>query len=272
MGRIDSSARIADGARLGADVEVGPYCVVGPEVTIGDGCRLIAHVVVAGNTAIGPRTVIYPFATLGTPPQSVHYRGGPTRLVIGADCVIRENVTMNTGTEDGGMVTRVGDKCFFMTGSHVGHDCKVGNEVTLVNGVALAGHCEVGDFTVISGLAALHQFVRAGPYCFIGGLTGLTKDLLPYSAAFETPALYRGVNVVGLRRRGFKRAEIETIRAALRALFADTGSMRERAERLAAAFPNDANVTRIVDFIRAGEKRPFLLSERVGDEDEVGDA
>jgi UDP-N-acetylglucosamine acyltransferase len=126
MAAIDPTARIEPGAVIGQDVSIGPYCVIGPHVKIGDGCRLLAHVHVAGHTTIGPRTVLYPFASLGTPPQSVKYRGGPTRLVIGADCDIREGVTVNTGTEDDRGVTEVGDRCWLMVGSHVGHDCKVG--------------------------------------------------------------------------------------------------------------------------------------------------
>ncbi len=135
MGLIDSSARVADGARIGADVEIGPYCIVGPNVELGDGVRLHPHVHIAGHTKIGARTVVYPFASLGSPPQSVHYHGGPTRLVIGADCDIREHVTMNTGTEDGGMETRIGDRCFLMVAVHIAHDCKVGSDVTMVNNV-----------------------------------------------------------------------------------------------------------------------------------------
>ena len=146
MAAIDPTARIEPGAVIGQDVSIGPYCVIGPNVVIGDGCKLVAHVHVAGHTTIGPRTVIYPFASLGTPPQSVKYRGGPTRLVIGAECDIRENVTMNTGTEEVGGVTEVGDRCFLMVGSHVGHDCQVGNDVIFANNVVLGGHVTIGDF------------------------------------------------------------------------------------------------------------------------------
>ncbi len=148
---IDPSARIAAGADIGKDVLIGPYCTIGANVRIGEGCRLIAHVNLTGHTTIGPRTVIHPFASLGSPPQSFSYRGGPTRLVIGADCDIREYVTMNTGTEDGGGVTEVGDRCFFMVGSHVGHDCKVGSHVVFANNTALAGHVTIGDHVVFGG-------------------------------------------------------------------------------------------------------------------------
>ena len=143
---LDAHAELAD------DVEVGAYCVIGRDVRLGEGCRLIAHVHIAGVTTVGPRTVIYPFASLGTPPQSVRYRGGPTRLVIGADCQIREGVTMSTGTEDGGGVTEVGERGFFMANSHVGHDCRVGRDVILANGAVLGGHCEIGDFVFMGSL------------------------------------------------------------------------------------------------------------------------
>src|SRR5581483_10381517 len=134
---IDPTARVADGARLGENVEVGPYCVVGPHAELKSGVCLISHVNVTGVTTIGEGTTVYPFASLGTPPQSVHYRGGPTRLIIGAHCELRESVTMNTGTEDAGGVTRIGDRCFFMVGAHVGHDCAIGSDVTLANNVVL---------------------------------------------------------------------------------------------------------------------------------------
>src|SRR5262249_22505801 len=133
MTSIDATARVAPGAVIGTDVSIGPYCVIGPNAVIGDGCRLVAHVHITVHTTIGPRTVIYPFASLGTPPQSTRYRGGPTRLTIGADCDLRESVTMNLGTEDGGGITTVGDRGFFMANSHVGHDCHVGNDVVFAN-------------------------------------------------------------------------------------------------------------------------------------------
>src|SRR5437868_4698052 len=154
MPRIHPSACVAKDAEIAEDVEIGPFCVIEGAVAIAAGCRLIANVHVSGHTAIGARTVIYPFASLGTPPQSVRYRGGPTRLLIGADCQIREGVTMNLGTEDGGGVTRIGERGFFMANSHVGHDCTVGHDTVLANGATLGGHCKVGDFVFIGGLSA----------------------------------------------------------------------------------------------------------------------
>ncbi len=163
---------------------------------------LVAHVNLTGHTTIGPRTVIYPFASLGSPPQSVSYRGGPTRLVIGAECDIRENVTMNTGTEDGGGVTEVGDRCFFMVGSHVAHDCKVGNDVMFANNILLGGHVTIGDNVVFGGGVAVRQFVRIGEGAMIVGLSGVRADVIPYGMAHGPLADLIGLNVVGMRRRG----------------------------------------------------------------------
>ncbi len=157
---IDPSARIEAGAQIGKNVSIGPYCTIGANVTIGDDCRLVGHVNLAGHTTIGPRTVIYPFASLGTPPQSFSYRGEPTKLLVGADCDIRESVTMNIGTAQDRGVTSVGDKCFLMVGSHVAHDCQVGNNVVFANNIMLGGHVVIGDNVVFGGGVAVRQFVQ----------------------------------------------------------------------------------------------------------------
>jgi UDP-N-acetylglucosamine acyltransferase len=196
---IDPTARVADGARVGDGVEIGPYCMVGPDVQLGDGVRLIAHVHIAGVTTIGEGTVVYPFASLGTPPQSVHYRGGATRLIVGPRCELRESVTMNTGTEDGGGVTRVGERGLFMVGSHVGHDCQIGDQVTFANNVTLGGHVTIGDGVFVGGLAAVHQFGRVGEGAMIGGMSPIRADVIPFTMAYREDLV--GLNVVGLRRR-----------------------------------------------------------------------
>ncbi len=265
---IDPTARIEATAAIGHDVTVGPYCTIGRHVTIGDGCRLIAHVNVTGHTTIGARTVVYPFASLGSPPQSVHYRGGATRLVVGADCDIRENVTMNTGTEDGGGVTEVGDKCFFMVGSHVAHDCKVGNNVVFANNILLAGHVTVGDYVVFGGGVAVRQFVRIGAGAMIVGLSGVRADVIPWGTVHGPLANLVGLNVVGMRRRGFAKADIHRYREAYRALFFGAGEFRARLERVAADYGGDPQVVKMIDFIRAG-KRPLTMAgkRREADED-----
>jgi UDP-N-acetylglucosamine acyltransferase len=267
QGMIDSSARIEDGAKIGEGVSIGPYCTVGPHVTIGDGCRLIAHVNVTGHTTIGPRTVIHPFASLGSPPQSFSYRGGPTRLVIGAGCDIRENVTMNTGTEEGGGLTQVGDGGFFMVGTHVGHDCAVGNKVVMANNTVLGGHVTVGDNVVFGGGVAVRQFVRIGEGAMLVGLSGIRADVIPFGMAQGPLAFLVGLNVVGMRRRGFSKSDIHRVRSAYQALFFGDGEFRGRLDRVAAEFGSDALIGRIVEFIRAG-KRPLTMAAKRGEEDE----
>lgn len=258
MTQIDSSARIADGAKLGRNVSVGPYCVIGPDVTIGDDVRLLAHVHLTGHTSIGARTAIYPFASLGTPPQSVKYRGGPTRLVVGADCDIREHVTMNTGTEDGGGITQVGDKCFLMVNTHVGHDCRVGNRVIMANNAVLGGHVDVGDDVVLGGQAAVHQYVRIGEGAMIAGVTGVGADIIPFGFAIGQRGTLEGLNVVGLRRRGLARTDLHKLRKAYQALFLGEGRFEDRVKAVTAEFGEDPYVAKIIAFIRAGESRPVM--------------
>jgi UDP-N-acetylglucosamine acyltransferase len=267
MAAIDPTARIEPGAVIGQDVSIGPYCVVGPHVKIGDGCRLLAHVHVAGHTTIGPRTVLYPFASLGTPPQSVKYRGGPTRLVIGADCDIREGVTVNTGTEDDRGVTEIGDRCWLMVGSHIGHDCKVGNDVLFANNVVLGGHVTIGDFAVFGGQAAVRQFVRIGEGAMVVGLSGVRADVIPFGLVQGPLADLIGLNVVGMRRRGSSKADIHRLRQAYEAMFFGAGTFRERLDQVAAQSGGDPLVAKVIAFIRAGS-RPLTMAIRRGSVDE----
>jgi UDP-N-acetylglucosamine acyltransferase len=264
MSAIDPTARIENGAVLGKGVTIGPFCVIGPNVVIGDGCRLVAQVHVAGHTTIGPRTAIYPFASLGTPPQSTKYRGGPTRLNIGADCDIREGVTMNTGTEDGESVTRVGDRCFFMAGSHVGHDCHVGSGVTFANNAVLGGHVAVGDHVFFGGHTAIHQFVRVGEGAMIGGMTTARTDVIPFGFVFGQSGELVGLNVVGLRRRGASRADLHRLRRAYRLLFFGPGRFAERVENVTREFADDPLVGKIVAFIREGGVRSLMKARQPG--------
>ena len=254
---IHPTALIEPGAVIGHDVAIGPYCVIGPNVTIGDGCRLHAHVNLAGHTTVGPRTVIHPFAALGGTPQHTGYRGGPTRLEIGADCVIRESVTMGIGTEDGGGVTRVGARGFFMAYSHVAHDCQVGSDVTFANGVTLAGHCVVGDHVVIGGLMAAHQYTHIGAHAMVSGMTGLRGDVIPFGMAAGAFGRLSEVNVVGMRRRKFSAESIRAVRSAYRLLFFGEGELARRVDAVEAQFGSDAAVAHIVTFVRAARGRPL---------------
>ena len=262
---IDASARIEAGAAVGRDVSIGPFCTIGPHVTLGDGCRLHGHVNITGHTTIGPRTVVHPFASLGSPPQSFSYKGGPTKLVIGADCDIREGVTANTGTEEGGGITTIGDHCFLMVGAHVGHDCHVGNRVVFANNVLLAGHVTIGDNVVFGGGVAVRQFVRIGDGAMIVGMSGGRADVIPWGMALGSPlANLVGLNVVGMRRRGLTKADIHRVRAAYQRLFLGEGEFRARIEQVAAEYGDDAQVGKVIAFIRAG-KRPFTMASNRND-------
>ena len=252
---IHPSAVVEDGAKIGAGVRIGPFCMVGPDVELGEGCELISHVAVAGRTAIGPRTKIYPFASIGHAPQDLKYAGEPSTLQIGADCTIREGVTINPGTAGGLMKTTVGDRCLLLANAHIAHDCTVGNNVIMSNAAMLAGHCTVEDFVILGGGAGVHQFVRIGQHAFIGGMSALENDVIPYGMAVGNRAYLAGLNIIGLRRRGFTREQIHDIRRAYRLLFADEGTLSERVEDVAGEFDSHPFVHEILDFIRAGGDR-----------------
>jgi UDP-N-acetylglucosamine acyltransferase len=252
---VHPTAVVESGAKLGADVKIGPFCMVGPHVVLGDGCELLSHAVVAGRTSIGPRTKIYPFASIGHQPQDLKFKGEASTLTIGADCQIREGVTMNPGTEGGIMTTVVGDRCAFLANSHVGHDCKVGNDVIFSNNVMLAGHCTIGDFVIIGGGAAVIQFARVGAHAFVGGMSGLENDLIPYGMALGNRAHLSGLNIIGLKRRGFAQSDVHSLRRAYRMLFANEGTLAERVEDVASEYKGNATVDEIIAFIRAGGKR-----------------
>lgn len=260
---IHASAAVEDGAQLGEGVRIGPFCHVGPDAVLGDGVELVSHVAVHGRTTIGARTRIFPFASIGHQPQDLKYRGEASTLVVGADCLIREGVTMNPGTEGGRMTTTIGDKCAFLANSHVGHDCQVGSNVILSNNVMLAGHVTIGDFVICGGGAAVIQFARVGAHAFVGGLSGLENDLIPYGMAMGNRAHLAGLNLIGLRRRGFSREAIHDLRRAYRLLFAEEGTLKERVEDVAAEFSEHPQVHEILDFIREGGDRAICTPAAV---------
>jgi UDP-N-acetylglucosamine acyltransferase len=254
---IDATARVAAGARIGEGVEIGPYCLVGPQVELQAGVRLVSHVNVTGVTTIGAGCVVYPFCSLGTPPQSVHYRGGATRLVVGAQCELRESVTMNTGTEDGGGVTEVGDRGFFMANCHVGHDCQVGNDVVLANCAGLGGHCIVGDHVFIGALSGVHQHIRIGAHAMIGGVSGVREHVIPFGLAAGAFARLSGINAVGMKRRKFSSETIRTVRMAFRRLFFGQDAMAQRLDDVELKYGGNESVAQIVAFIRNKGRRPL---------------
>ncbi len=252
---IHPTAVVSSEAKLGNGVSIGPYCVVGGEVSLGDGARLVSHVVVDGKTSVGAGTVVYPFASLGLRPQDLKYHGEPSTLEIGSNNQIREYVTMNPGTEGGGMATRVGNDCLFMVGAHVAHDCQVGDHVILANNATLAGHVSVGSFAIIGGLSAVHQFVRIGDHAMIGGMSGVENDVIPYGMVKGERAHLAGLNIVGLERRGFGREEIHALRNAYRLLFSAEGTMAERIDDVAEMYESNELISNILSFMRSRGSR-----------------
>lgn len=259
---VHPSSVVSPGAQLSDGVVIGPFCTVGADVRLGPNTKLVSHVVVDGHTHLGADNTVYPFAMLGGPPQHTAYKGEPTQLLIGDRNLIREHATMNTGTVAGGGVTKVGSDGLYMIESHVGHDCTVGDHVILTKQATLGGHCEVGDFVIVGGLAAVHQRTRVGRHAMIGGLAAVVKDVIPYGSVWGNHAHLEGLNLLGLKRRGFSRETINTMRAAYRLLFADEGTFQERLDDTIDTYSQSPEVMEIIDFIRADASRPLCLPER----------
>lgn len=254
---VHPTAIVDPAARLGAGVRIGPYSIVDGDVELGDRVCLHAHVVVTGRTRIDADSVVFPFASIGHRPQDLKYRGEPSRLEIGAGTTIREHVTMNPGTEGGGMLTRVGDQCLIMATCHIAHDCQVGNHVIMANNATLGGHVVIEDFAIIGGLSAVHQFVRIGAHAMVGGMSGVEQDVIPYGTVMGERARLSGLNLIGAKRRNVPRDDINAMRAAYRSLFADTGTMEERLGEIEATYGTSEPVRAIVDFLRADSSRPI---------------
>lgn len=266
---IHRTAVVEPGASLGDGVRIGPFCHVGPDVTLGAGVELISHVTVAGPTTIGAGSKIYPQASVGLDPQNLKHKGGRTTLEIGANCTIRESVTIHAGTDTSRGRTVIGDNCYIMAYSHIAHDCLVGNNVTFANNATLAGHCEIGDFVTIGGLTAVHQFVRVGHHAFLAGYSGIAGDVIPYGMAIGNRANLRGLNIVGMKRSGLPRAEIHALRKAYRLIFDRARPMGENLERAQAEFAGSAVVADVIGFLTSRGKRPYTVPalDGAGDDD-----
>jgi UDP-N-acetylglucosamine acyltransferase len=264
MTEVHPTAVVEKGAELGEGVQIGPYCFVGARARLGEGVRLVSHVVVAGHTSIGAHTIVYPFASLGHPPQAWKHKGEETKLVIGAHNIIRESVTMNPGIASSGGITRVGDHGMFMATAHIAHDCVVGDHVVMTNGSMIAGHVHVEDHAIISGLAAVHQNCRIGRSAFVGGLTGVEADVIPYGMVTGNRASLSGLNLVGLKRRGLSRDTVHTLRNAYRLLFAQEGTFAERLTDVEELFKDTKEVMEIVAFARVDSIRGLVMPNRGG--------
>ncbi len=261
MSRIHPSAIIEEGAQIGQDCVIGPFCYIGPKVRLGDRVELKSHVVVTGDSSIGEDCVIFNFAVIGEIPQDLKFGGEDTRLEIGKRNRIREHVTINTGTEGGGGVTRIGDDCLLMAGVHVAHDVQIGDRVIMVNHSGAAGHCIIEDDVIIGGISGLHQWVRVGRGAIIGALTMVPHDVIPYGLVQAPRGELEGLNLVGLKRRGVPRADISALRAALREMSEGEGTFMDRVRRLGDDTDSDY-VRRIVEFVTGESDRSFLTPRK----------
>jgi UDP-N-acetylglucosamine acyltransferase len=258
---IHPTALIARGAELGVGVRIGPWCSVGANAVIEDGTRLVSHVVVDGHTVIGPGAVLFPFCTVGLEPQDLKYQGEPTRCEIGARTQIREHCTIHRGTVTGRGVTRVGADCLIMAVAHVAHDCQVGDHVIITNNAVMGGHVSIADHAVIGGAAAIHQFVRIGRAAMIGGVSGVEADVIPFGSVIGNRARLAGLNVIGLKRRGFDKVQIGRLHSAFQVLFRHEGVFKQRLEETRAGFGDDPLIAEVLAFIDAPSHRGLIRAE-----------
>jgi UDP-N-acetylglucosamine acyltransferase len=256
---IHPTALVHPSVVLAEGVSIGPWCQVGPGVSLAEDVHLVSHVVIQQDTTVGARGVIHPFAVIGGDPQHGGYKGEPVWLEIGADALIREHCSFNRGTPQGGGVTRVGSNGLFMTGAHVGHDAVVGNHVTMANNATLGGHAAIGDKVFLGGLCAIHQFGRVGQGAIIGGLAAVTRDVIPYGSAWGNHAQLHGLNLVGLKRKGYGKDQIRRLLAAFRDLFEAGGVFADRLNGVATTYADLPEIMEVVAFIRADARRPLCL-------------
>lgn len=254
---IHPTAIVDDNAEIGANVSIGPYCTVGPNVQLGDGVQLQSHVVVTGHTRIGDDTRVFPFTSVGHQPQDLKFEGEKSHLIIGKNCTIRENCTLNPGTNGGGLYTRVGDSCLLMASTHIAHDCQLGNNVVVGSFTGLAGHVCLGDFVILGLGCVVHQYVRVGAHAFVGAQSMVDSDVIPYGMAVGNRAELAGLNLVGLKRRKFPRKQIHALRAAYRMIFSHDGTLRERVKDAGTMFSDDELVQNVVAFLTSETDRAF---------------
>lgn len=259
---IHPTAIVEEGAKLGADVAIGPFAHIGPEVVIGDRARIHGHATVIGQTELGAEVEVFPGAVIGGAPQILGFKDdGSSRLTIGAGTVMREHVTIHAGSPAHGGLTSVGEKCLLMVGVHVAHDCHVADRCVFANGAALGGHIVVGEQVWMGGLAAVHQFCRIGRHAFVGGGAIVVADVIPYGSVIGNHAHLAGLNIVGMKRRGFSRKAIHDLRAAYRMLFAKEGTFSERLEDAQQTYGECAELAEIIEFIRTSKSRALCLPE-----------
>ncbi len=253
---IHETAIIDAKAKISQSANIGPYSIIGPNVEIDEGTIIQSHVNISGCTKIGKNNKVYPFASIGSNPQDLKYKGEKTELVIGDNNVIREYVTANPGTSGGGGITKIGDKNLLMIGAHIAHDCLIGNNVVIANNAAIAGHAEIGDDVIIGGNCGVQQFARIGKMAMIGGMTGVSRDVIPYGLSFGNRNYLSGINLIGLRRRNVSNKEILTLTEAYKEIF-KTEHLHDNLAKLNGEFKDNSYVKAVVDFINKDKKRPI---------------
>ena len=253
---IHNSSVIDKQAIIGKNVKIGPYCYIGPQVKIKDNVELISHVHIEGNTIVGEDTKIFPFASIGTQPQDLKYKGESNSLEIGSKNIIREYVTINPGTEGGGSKTIIGNNCLLMIASHVAHDCNIGNDVVIANNVPLGGHVTIEDSVVIGGNSAVQQFTRIGRLAMIGGMTGVLKDVIPFGLSYGNRNYLRGINLIGLKRKNYDNKKILELDAAFKKIFSSK-NLHENLNKINGEYKENDLVTEVINFIAKDKKRPI---------------
>ena len=253
---IHATSIIDKNAKISKTTKIGPYTIIGPNVEIGDGAEIHSHVNITGNTQIGAGTKIFPFASIGTQPQDLKYKGEKNSLVIGKKNIIREYVTINPGTEGGGSITKIGDNCLFMISSHVAHDCQIGNNVAIANNVPLGGHVIIGDSVTIGGNSAVQQFTRIGRLAMVGGMTGVLKDVIPFGLSFGNRNYLKGINLIGLRRNKYENKTIIELDEAYKKIFSSK-NLQENLSKINGEFKDNKLVQEVTEFISNDKKRPI---------------
>jgi len=253
---IHKSSVIDSKAKISNKVKIGPFCYVGPDVILNENVELVSNVYVEGNTVIGKGTKIFPFASIGTQPQDLKFKGEKNSLDIGENNLIREYVTINPGTQGGGLKTKIGNNCLFMISSHVAHDCKIGNNVIIANNVPLGGHVTIEDSVIIGGNSAVQQFTRIGRLAMIGGMTGVLKDVIPFGLSIGNRNHLQGLNLIGLRRKKYDNQKIMGLSKAYKEIFASK-NFHENLSKINGEHKGNELVNEVITFIEKDKKRPI---------------
>jgi len=253
---IHKSSIIDKKAKISKNVKIGPYTIIGPNVEIGKDVEIYSHVNILGNTKIDEGTKIFPFACIGTQPQDLKYKGEKNSLIIGKNNIIREYVTINPGTEQGGYITKIGDNCLFMISSHIAHDCKVGNNVVIANNVPLGGHVTIEDSVIIGGNSAVQQFTRIGRLAMVGGMTGVLKDVIPFGLSFGNRNYLKGINLIGLRRKKYDNKKIMELDEAYKKIFS-SNNLQENLSKINGEYKDNELIKEVTNFIDKDKKRPI---------------